>query len=56
MFLDLPWKTGDSSEQIVVQEYFTAALKDIGQTKTNNNFISIRVTKYKMNEHKMNIK
>ena len=47
MFLDPPWKTADSSEQIAVQEYFTAAFKDIDQTKANK-FLPIHVPEHKM--------
>ena len=47
MFLDPPWKTGDSNEQTAVQEYFTAVFKDIDQTKANK-FLSIHVPEHKM--------
>ena len=47
MFLDPAWKTGDSSEQITVQEYFTVAFKDIDQTKAKK-FLSIHVPEHKM--------
>ena len=47
MFLEPPWKTGNSSKQIAVQEYFTAVFKDIDQTKVNK-FLSIHVREHKM--------
>ena len=50
MFLDPPWKTGDSSEQIAEQEYFTAAFKDINQTKANK-FLSIHVPEHKIRNY-----
>lgn len=46
MLRDLPWKTGDSSEQIVVQEHFTSISKDVDQAKANE-FLSIHVPEHK---------
>ena len=48
MLLDLPWKTGDSSEQIVVQEHFTSISKDVDQAKANE-FLSFHIEDYFMN-------
>ena len=50
MFLDASWKTGDSSEQIAEQEYFTAAFENIDQTKANK-FLSIHVPEHKMRNY-----